>query len=62
MGKKEEENEKREFQIAMLKVQLKCKSEISYLTTAMAFVISFLVAISVLSFSNISFSIPFEAE
>jgi hypothetical protein len=62
MEKKEDRNEEREFQIAMLKVQLKFESEISYLTTAMAFVISFLVAISVLSFSIISFGIPLEVE
>jgi len=60
MQKKEDVNEEREFQIAMLKVQLKFESEISYLTTSMAVVVSFLVTIVVLSFSTINSSIPLE--
>jgi len=55
-------NEEREFQLAMLKVQLKHESQVSLLTTFMAVIISFAVAVIALSFSNFYSNLPPETK
>lgn len=57
-----EKSKDREFQLAMLVVQLKHGSQVSFLTTSMAVVISFAVTVIALSFSSFYSNLPPETK